>query len=75
MVACNGENHYATNVGAVLGQIATGGGASHLEEQLACTFVPSLSKKVLLIWNVHWAHYLKQWLANSCYLKENKRDS
>ena len=45
MVVCNGENHYATNVGAVHGQIATGGGTSHLEEQLACTSVPSLSKK------------------------------
>jgi len=35
MVVCNEKNHYATNVGALLGQIATGGGASHLEEQLA----------------------------------------
>ena len=41
---CNGENHYATNVGAVLGQIATGGGASHLE-QITCTSDPSLSTK------------------------------
>ena len=45
MVAFNEANHYATNVGAVLAQIATGGGASHLEEQLSCIAVPSLSKK------------------------------
>ena len=45
MVVCNEENHYATNVGAVLAQIATGGGASQLEEQLSCVTVPALSKK------------------------------
>ena len=45
VVTCNEANHYATNVGAVLAQIATGGGASHLEEQLSCIAVPSLSKK------------------------------
>ena len=36
--------HYSTNIGAVLGQIATGGGTAHLEEQLACVDVPSISK-------------------------------
>ena len=30
MVVCNEENHYATNIGAVLAQITTGGGASEL---------------------------------------------
>ena len=45
MVACNEKSHYATNIGAVLAQIATGGGASHLEEQLSCVTVPALSKK------------------------------
>ena len=45
MVVCNEENHYATNVGAMLAQIATGGGASQLEEQLSCVTVPALSKK------------------------------
>ena len=48
MVAFNEANHYATNVGAVLAQIATGGGASHLEEQLSCIAVPFLSKKSLI---------------------------
>ena len=36
-------NHYTVNIGATLGQIATGGGAGHLKEQLACMQVPSLS--------------------------------
>jgi len=33
-------NHYTV---AVLGQIATGGGADHLKEQMVCVHVPSLS--------------------------------
>ena len=36
--------HYSTNIGAVLGQIATGGGSAHLEKQLACVNVASISK-------------------------------
>ena len=31
------------NIGAALGHIATGGGAEHMKEQLACFQVPSLS--------------------------------
>ena len=45
MVVYNEENHYATNVGAMLAQIATDGGASQLEEHLSCVTVPALSKK------------------------------
>ena len=37
------KNHYKVNIGAALGQIATGGGGDHLKEQLACIQVPSLS--------------------------------
>ena len=36
-------NHYSVNIGATIGQIATGGGADHLKEQLVCIQVPSLS--------------------------------
>ena len=36
-------NHYTVNISATLGQIATGGGADHLKEQLACIQVPSQS--------------------------------
>ena len=36
-------NHYTVNIGATLGQIATGGRADHLKEQLACIQVPFLS--------------------------------
>ena len=32
----NHNTYYTSNIQAVLGQIATGGGAEHLEEQLAC---------------------------------------
>jgi len=31
------------NFGAILEQMATGGGADHLEEQIACVHGPSLS--------------------------------
>ena len=37
------SDHYSGNIGAVLEQIATGGGANHLMEQFACVQVPSLS--------------------------------
>ena len=39
----NGTNHYDVNISAALGQIATGGGAEYMKEQLACFQVPSLS--------------------------------
>jgi len=37
------RGHYFSNLGAALGQIATGGGGDHLEEQLSSMNVPSLS--------------------------------
>ena len=40
----NNNTHYTSNIQAVLGQIATGGGDEHLEEQLACIRVPALTK-------------------------------
>ena len=43
-LAHNDESHYTTNVQAVLGQVATGGGAEHLEEQFACLQIPSVTK-------------------------------
>ena len=36
-------NHYTVNIGATLGQIATGGRADYLKEQLACIQIPFLS--------------------------------
>jgi len=33
----------------ILGQIVTSEGASHLEEQLACITLPSISKKRVLL--------------------------
>ena len=43
MITYGTTNHHAVNFGAVLGQIATGGRADHLEEQMACVHIPSLS--------------------------------
>ena len=37
------KNHFSVNIGAALGQTATGGGGDHLKEQLACIQIPSLS--------------------------------
>ena len=45
IISYSSSDHYTVNVGAVLGQIATGGGADHLMEQLACVQVSSLSSK------------------------------
>ena len=39
-----GKFHYSVNIGGILGQIATGGGSAHLDEQLACVDVPSISQ-------------------------------
>ena len=47
MVSYDDQNHYATNVGAVLGQMATSGGAAQLEEQLSCVSVPSLTNATM----------------------------
>ena len=41
----NSSDRYSVNIGAVLGQIATGKGADHLMEQLTCVQVPSLSSR------------------------------
>ena len=35
--------HYSCNITAVLGQVATGGGGAHIEEQLMCLDILSLS--------------------------------
>ena len=48
MVTHNDKSHYTTNVQAVLGQVATGGGAEHLEEQLACLQIPSVTKATFI---------------------------
>ena len=45
IISYSSSDHYTVNVGAVLGQITTGGGADHFIEQLACVQVPSLSSK------------------------------
>ena len=44
MVNLQGKNHYSFNNGAVLGQVATGGGGAHLKEQLMSMDIPTLSQ-------------------------------
>ena len=43
MLQLDKKGHYSSNIGAVLGQIATGGGGFHLEEKMMSLDVPSLS--------------------------------
>ena len=51
MMTYNDESHYTINPQAVL---ATGGGAEHLEEQLTCLQVPSVTKATF----IHLERYL-----------------
>ena len=44
MVNLQGKNHYSSNIGAMLGQVVTGGGGAHLEEQLMSMDIPALSQ-------------------------------
>ena len=53
MMTHNDESHYTTNVQVVLGQVATGGGAEYLEEQLACLQIPSVTKATFIQLECH----------------------
>lgn len=44
----NKKNRYAVNIGAVWGQMATGGGHSTLSETAAALELPSMSKKTFI---------------------------
>ena len=59
MVSYDDQNHYATNVGAILGQMATGDSAAHLEEQLSCVSVPSLTNATFVSTEHTLGTYLK----------------
>ena len=54
MMTYNDESHFTINAQAVLGQVATDGGAEHLEEQLTCLQVPSVTKAIF----IHLERYL-----------------
>ena len=43
VVTLEQKSYYESNLGAVLGQIATGGGGNHLQEQLSSMNIPPLS--------------------------------
>ena len=44
------KHHYASNLGAVLGQIATGRRDAHLKEQLMSMDIPTLSTHSKIFW-------------------------
>ena len=49
MMTYNNDSHYTTNVQALLGQVATGGGGGErLEEQLACLQIPSVTQATFI---------------------------
>ena len=43
ITSCTKTIHYGVNIGAILGPVATGGGADHLKEQLTCIHMTFLS--------------------------------
>ena len=61
----NGESHYTTNVQAVLGQVATGGGAEHLEEQFACLQIPSVTKATFIQLERHLGTVFEQLVSDN----------
>ena len=48
MVTHNDERQYTTNIQAVFVWVATGGGAKHLEGQLVCLQMPSVTKATFI---------------------------
>ena len=61
----NNDTHYTTNVQAVLGQVATGGGGEHLEEQLACLQIPSVTKTTFIQLEPHLGTVFEQLVGDS----------
>ena len=53
VVSYDNQTHYATNVGAVIGQMATDGSAAHLAKQPS---VPSLTNATFVNWNIPLVH-------------------
>jgi len=53
------DSHYTPIVGVVIGQMTSGCGAAHLEEQLACVTVPSLTNAnfVDMYHKVKWSNF------------------
>ena len=73
MMTHNDESHYTTNVQAVLGQVATGGGAEHLEKQLACLQIPSITKVTFIQLERHLGTVFEQ-LVNDNLLAAGKEE-
>ena len=65
MMTHNDESHYTTDVQAVLGQVATGGGDEHLEEQLACLQIPSITKVTFIQLERHLGTVFEQYVSDN----------
>ena len=75
MVTHNDKNHYTTIVQAVLGQVATGGGAEHLEEQLACLQIPSVTKATFIQLERHLGNVFKRIVSYNLLAAGKGRDT
>ena len=73
MMTHNNKSHYTTNVQAVLGQVATGGGGEYLEEQLACLQIPSVSKAIFIQLERHLGAVFEQ-LVGDCVVAAGKEE-
>ena len=74
MVTHNDKSHYTTNVQAVLGMVATGGGAEHLEEQLACLQIPSVTKATFIQLESHLGTVLAQIVSDNLLAAARSRE-
>ena len=71
----NDESHYTTNVQVVLDQVATGGGAEHLEEQLPCLQIPSVTKATFIQLERHLGNAFEQLVSDNLLAAgKEKRD-
>ena len=59
------KKFWTINLGAVLGQMATGGGASHLQQVMASVGAPSMSKSTFTSTERYITEEIKSMLANS----------
>ena len=74
MVTHNDKSHYTTNVQAILGQVATDGGAEHLEEQLTCLQIPSVTKATLIQLERHLGTVFEQIVSDNLLAAGKERD-
>jgi len=64
-VKTNDGRHWEVNLGAVLGQMMTGGGASRLATTMAAVGVPSMSKQTFTTTERAWSAEMEKQLVRS----------